>query len=67
MKIFVNDESNEIEEGSTLMDLRHQLGMVQDDGFAYARNEEIIPHAVHGQTLLVELDRIVVIQATQGG
>ena len=67
MKIFVNDESNEIEEGSTLMDLRHQLGMVQDDGFAYARNEEIIPHTVHDQTLLAELDRIVIIQATQGG
>ena len=67
MKIFVNDESNEIEEGSTLMDLRKRLGMVQDDGFAYARNEEIIPHTVHDQTLLGELDRIVVIQATQGG
>ena len=67
MKVFVNDEPNEIEEGSTLKDLRNQLGLVQDDGFAFARNEEIIPHTIHDQTSLVELDRIVVIQATQGG
>ena len=67
MKVFVNDDSNEIEEGSTLKDLRNQIGMVQNEGFAFARNEEIIPHAVHDQTFLAELDRIVVIQATQGG
>jgi thiamine biosynthesis protein ThiS len=67
MRIFVNEESNDIQEGSTLKDLREQLGIVKDEGFAFAKNEEIIPHAVHEKTFLAEFDRIVIIQATQGG
>lgn len=67
MTVFVNDEIKTITEGSTLRDLRNQLGLFTDQGYAFALNEKIIPHDEHDNIPLVQDDRIVVIQATQGG
>ncbi len=47
--------------------LLNDIGMVDFSGWAIALNEEVIPHGdINGKTL-VEGDRLILVQATQGG
>lgn len=66
MILFVNDETQELPEGATLKDLKDKLG-IKDQGIAFARNEEVVPLMEHSTCKLKEQDRIIIIQATQGG
>ena len=67
MKIFLNDEIHEVSEGSTLLSLTQELGRGDLSGWAVAINETVVPKSDLEGTLLSENDRILFIQATQGG
>lgn len=66
MRIFLNGESQEVEEGSTVEALVRSM---TDDprGIAIERNLEIVPKAEHGRTVLQEGDRLEVVQFVGGG
>ena len=66
MRIFLNGESQDIEDGTTVAAL--VLSMNGDPrGIAIERNLEIVPKAEHGETLLQEGDRLEVVQFVGGG
>ena len=67
MNIFVNDNPKEVEENCSLESLRNDLGLQNCKGWAIALNESIITKDMHPKTFLSEGDRIILIQATQGG
>ncbi len=67
MKVFVNDEITEIAQGSNLEDLSKSLGILDNKGWAFALNESIVPKKEMVDRELFENDRILLIEATQGG
>ena len=67
MRISVNDETREIPEGSTLSNLLTSLALEDLRGWAVAINEQVIPSEEMNTRKLFEGDRILLIQATQGG
>lgn len=67
MKIFVNDEPKELAQEVDLASFCQQLGLIQKKGWAFAVNETIVPKSKLQNTMLRDGDRILLIQATQGG
>ena len=67
MNIFVNDEPKEVAEGTSLLSLSNELIRSNSKGWAFALNDSIIPKVNLENTLLREGDRVLLIQATQGG
>tara|TARA_B100002019_G_C21182737_1_gene554583 strand:- start:580 stop:783 length:204 start_codon:yes stop_codon:yes gene_type:complete len=67
MNIFVNDEPKEVAEGTSLLSLSNELIRSNSKGWAFALNDSIIPKVNLENTLLSEGDRVLLIQATQGG
>ena len=66
MKVFVNGDEFEIEDGASLSDL---VAKLTDDprGVAIERNREIVPKSLHDQTILQPGDRLEVVQFVGGG
>lgn len=67
MRIFFNDEPRKLSQTSTLESLLDELGVKNLKGWAIALNETIVPKSKLPEILLSEGDRILLIQATQGG
>ena len=67
MKIYVNDDLKIIEEGLSLALFLEDLEMFDLSGWAVAINEEIVPTEKLSEISLSEDDRIILVQATQGG
>ena len=67
MKIYVNDDLKIIEEGLSLAMFLENLEMYDLSGWAVAINEEIVPTEKLSEISLNEDDRIILVQATQGG
>ena len=67
MKIYVNDDLKTIEEGLSLALFLENLEMHDLSGWAVAINEEIVPTEKLSEISLNEDDRIILVQATQGG
>lgn len=67
MRILVNEEGRELPEGSTLSTLLDALSMKDLRGWAVAVNEQVIPSDEMSLRELIEGDRVLLIQATQGG
>jgi sulfur carrier protein len=67
MKIFINNEIQEFEEGISLELVLEQHQLTAKNGIAVAVNEEIIPKTKWEQTRLFEGDKIIVIGAVAGG
>jgi thiamine biosynthesis protein ThiS len=67
MKVFVNDESKEIPSSSSLYSLLNDIGMKDFSGWAIALNEEVVPFDEIKEKSLNEGDRLILVQATQGG
>ena len=66
MQIFLNGESREVADGTSVEAL--VLSMAGDPrGIAIERNLEIVPKAEHSRTLLEEGDRLEVVQFVGGG
>lgn len=66
MKIFLNGETREIAEGTTLAAL---VAEIADDprGIAIERNLEIVPKSQHAQIILEAGDRLELVQFVGGG
>tara|TARA_B100002019_G_C20869049_1_gene403070 strand:+ start:332 stop:535 length:204 start_codon:yes stop_codon:yes gene_type:complete len=67
MKIYLNDDLKIIEEGLSLAMFLENLEMHDLSGWAVAINEEIVPTEKLSEISLNEDDRIILVQATQGG
>jgi thiamine biosynthesis protein ThiS len=67
MKILLNDENYEIAENTSITMLFQNLGKEDLRGWAVAVNGNIISKHDFEKTFLCEEDRVILIQATQGG
>jgi len=67
MTIFVNDQPRALSAGTALVDLLRELGLAERKGVAIAINDEVVPRSTWPARPLVDGERILVIQATQGG
>ena len=67
MRIHVNDAARDLPAPATLATLDRDLGLAERRGVAVALNDAVVPRASWPATALSEGDRVLVIQATQGG
>ncbi|MEJ6524464.1 MAG: sulfur carrier protein ThiS [Opitutales bacterium] len=67
MNIYVNDELKKVDSGLSLKSLLIDIGMVELSGWAIALNEHVVPIEGLESKYLSEGDRLILIQATQGG
>ena len=67
MNISLNDEPHEIAEGIKLKDFLVTLDLDDFNGWAVAINENVIPRDTFQVVILHEGDKLLLIQATQGG
>jgi sulfur carrier protein len=67
MTIHVNDQARVLNDGAKLADLLRELGLAERKGVAIAINDEVVPRSTWATRALAEGERILVIQATQGG
>jgi sulfur carrier protein len=67
MTIRVNDKPRSIVEPALLAHLLGDLGVSERRGMAVAVNDTVVPRAAWPSHALADGDRVLVIQATQGG
>ena len=67
MTIRINDKEHEVGDGATLGFLLGELGLAERRGVAVAVNDAVVSRALWASRSLVANDRVLVIQATQGG
>ena len=67
MRVFINDEPKDLPEKQDLASFAENLGIGDQKGWAFAVNDTIVPKAKLRDTVLNDGDRILMIQATQGG
>lgn len=67
MTICVNDEPRPIANAASLTQLLGELGLTERRGVAVAVNDAVVPRSNWLTHALTEGDRVLVIQATQGG
>lgn len=67
MNIRINDQPRDVAPGATLLDLLRELALAERKGVAVAINDTVVPRATWPKHGLAESDRVLVIQATQGG
>ena len=65
--ILVNDRPQALAAGATVAGLLQELGLSGKQGVAVARNGEVVPRSAWAAQALAADDRVLVIQATQGG
>jgi sulfur carrier protein len=65
--IFVNDRPRSLTASPTLSVLVRELGLAERKGVAIALNGAVVPRAEWPVRALAAADRVLVIQATQGG
>lgn len=65
ISIHLNGQTQEINQGSSLLDLINSLKL--QDNFAFSINNEVIPKSQIAKTLISEGDWIELIQAVAGG
>lgn len=67
LRIFVNDQPREVSVDTSLAELMGALGLAERKGVAAAHNGGVVPRANWATRRLTAGDRVLVIQATQGG
>ena len=67
MNVFVNDAPHETQNNVDLKSFLHSLELEDFSGWAIALNEEVISAKDFDQMVLKNDDRLLLIQATQGG
>ena len=66
-EVWVNDRKREYQEEISINDLLTELELTTSKGIAIAVNEEVIPRTTWKDCLLKHADKVLIIQATQGG
>jgi sulfur carrier protein len=67
MTIRLNDQERVVVDAATLGFLLGELGLTERRGVAVAVNDAVVSRSSWSTRQLVENDRVLVIQATQGG
>jgi sulfur carrier protein len=67
MKIYLNDQPAEMQEGISLLDVLSQSRLQIQKGIAVAVNDTVIIKEAWNTFSLREADKVTVITATQGG
>ena len=67
MKVFLNDEARELAGETTVGDLLKDTDLSSLAGWAVAVNEQVVPREETADYELNEGDRVILVQATQGG
>jgi sulfur carrier protein len=67
LRVFVNEQPAELPAGTTLAVVLGKLGLAERKGIAAALNGSVVPRKEWQTRRLTAGDRIIVIQATQGG
>jgi len=67
MNIRVNDQARRVAPEATLLDLLRELALAERKGVAVAINDTVVSRAEWPARPLAEADRVLVIQAAQGG
>jgi len=67
MNIRVNDRPREIAAAATLLELLRDIGQAERRGVAVAVDDAVVPRSSWPVRKLAEGERVLVIQATQGG
>ncbi len=67
MRVFVNDQPREVAVGMPLAALLGELGLAERKGIAAALNGAVVSRSEWANRRLTAGDRVIVIQATQGG
>jgi len=65
--IHVNDRPRPLTDGLRLAGLIRELGLAEKKGVAVAINGAVVPRSAWQARELAAADRVLVIQATQGG
>lgn len=65
--VFVNDRPRPLAPGATVQALVAELGLGGRKGLAVALNGAVVPRQAWPSRALAPADRLVIIQATQGG
>ncbi|MDD2764476.1 MAG: sulfur carrier protein ThiS [Opitutaceae bacterium] len=65
--IFLNDRPRLLSGPTSLLMLLDQLGLAARKGVAVAVNDAVVPRTAWPACVLADADRVLVIQATQGG
>ena len=66
LTIHLNGEAQQWPQGTTIADLVASLQLT-GKRFAVERNQEIVPKAAHGATVLQANDQVEIVQAIGGG
>ena len=67
MNVFINDVEHQVEEGMTVRQLLEVLNLIDLRGWAVAINEQVVQRDLFADFVLSPKDRIILLQATQGG
>ena len=67
IRVFVNDKQYETPDATMLASLLGELGLAERRGVAVAHNGVVVPRKNWSTCQLTAGDRVIVIQATQGG
>lgn len=67
MKIYINNNPEELLQPHSVSEILEQLNLAEARGIAVAINNQIVPKASWQAHLLQENDKLTVIRATQGG
>jgi len=67
MNVYVNDESTNVKEDTTLQSLIDHTEIKRKKGIAVAVDNQVIPRNQWEHFYLKEESKVVIIQATQGG
>jgi len=67
MKVYVNNEPQEITDQTALVSLLSKINLLETKGIAVAVNDEIVFRQDWHSHILEENDKLTVIRATQGG
>ena len=65
--IFVNDKPRPLAAAASVVALLRELGLAERKGVAVAVNGGVVPRSEWPTRTLAAADRVLVIQATQGG
>jgi sulfur carrier protein len=67
MQIEINNETKTITENFSAQQVFELLKIPNTNGYALAINNNVVPKSKWAETILKENDKVLVIQATQGG
>lgn len=66
IRIMINGEWHEVPQGTTVGDLLREWGLAGKP-VAVERNLQVVPYAMHNETLLAEGDRLEIVTLVGGG